>query len=100
MDEPAGEDRDREPTPAERAEREGPGSGRKYLVGAGVTVICFVGITGFVLGTNSPAETARLFGVIELPVTPLSLGMAGVVLASLVVLALFGLVTVATRRET
>lgn len=75
------------------------GSGRRYLIGAAVTVVLFAGVAGVVLGSNSPASSATFLGVLALPVTPLALGLYGVLLAGTVVTTLFGLVTVASRLE-
>ena len=74
-------------------------NGRRYLVGAGVTVTAFAGIAGFVLGANSPADATTVLGVIALPVTPVSLAVYGILLAGTVVTGLFGLVVLASRLE-
>jgi hypothetical protein len=75
------------------------GNARRYLLGAAVTVVAFAGIAGYTLGSNSPAESTTVLGVLTLPVTSLSLAAYGVVLAGTVVTVLFGLVTLASRID-
>lgn len=74
-------------------------SGRRYLVGAGVAVTLFAATAGVVLGANSPATSTTVLGVVQLPVTPVSLGLYGLVLGGTLVATLFGLVTLASRLE-
>ena len=75
------------------------GTGRRYLLGAGGVVTLFIGLTGYVLGLNSPMASAQLFGVLTVPVTPVSLAAYGLLLGGTLLTALFGLVALASRLE-
>ena len=75
------------------------GDGRRYLVGAAVTVGAFAGVAGYTLGSNSPAETVRLLGVLVVPVSGPSLAAYGVGLAGVVVTGIFGVVRLLSRFD-
>ena len=64
-----------------------------------MAVTLFAATAGVVLGANSPAASTTVLGVLRLPVTPVSLGLYGLVLGGTIVAALFGLVTLASRLE-
>lgn len=74
-------------------------SGRRYLIGAGLTVVLFATFTGYTLGSNSPASSARFASLVTVPVTRWSLALYGTILSGLVVVTLFGLVTLASRYD-
>ena len=75
------------------------GNGRRYLLGAAATVVVFAGIAGYTLGSNSPAETAKLLGVLVLPVNGFSLAAYGVGLAGAVVTGIFAVVRLLSRFD-
>jgi hypothetical protein len=77
----------------------GDRNGRRYLIGAAVTVVLFAAFAGYTLGANSPAETTTVLGAITLPVTPWALAGYGAVLAGSLVTLLFGLVSLASRLD-
>lgn len=74
-------------------------SGRRYLIGAGVTVVLFATFTGYTLGSNSPASSARFASLVTVPVTGWSLALYGALLSGLVVVTLFGLVVLASQYD-
>ncbi|SFR68702.1 DUF7520 family protein [Halogeometricum limi] len=79
-----------------------PGLGRSILLVVGLSVVAISGLLGAFIGSNGAEavpEAAVLGGLLVLPTTPLSMALYGVVLASVVLAALFGLVELASRME-
>lgn len=82
-------------------ERAGRG-GRRVVLGLYVLIVAIAGLTGFLLGSLG-AETldlrsVALFGVIELPPSPLGLAVYGTVTVGLGLGVLLGLMVYVSRR--
>ena len=75
--------------------------GRRLLIGIGIAVVILAGVVGFVIGGQG-AETRSVivvFGTVALPATGGAIALYGAVFAALVVGALFGAVSLASRYD-
>ncbi|MDS0292718.1 DUF7520 family protein [Halogeometricum luteum] len=78
------------------------GRGRSILLAVGVCVVALSGVLGFFIGSNGAEAVPRsaLFGgLLVIPTTPLAMTTYAVALSTLVLLVLFGLVELVSRRE-
>lgn len=68
-------------------------SGQKVVVRIYAAIVALAGVMGFVLGTIRPADLQpELFGVIDLPPTPLGVALYGAITVAVGLGALLGLV--------
>ncbi|MFB6129271.1 MAG: hypothetical protein ABEJ28_00425 [Salinigranum sp.] len=75
--------------------------GRRIFVAVGIAVILLAGMVGFVIGSNGAQVRPSIvvFGVLTLPVTPGTMAAYASVLAAVIVTALLGAVSVASRYD-
>lgn len=75
--------------------------GRRIFLVIAVTVVLLAGGLGFVVGSNgaSVAPTITVLGRFALPTTPVTMTVYGMVLALVSLVALFGLVTLASQFD-
>ncbi|WP_313695221.1 DUF7520 family protein [Halorarum halobium] len=75
------------------------GDGRRYLVGAGAAVTLFAATAGFLLAANNAVNGVTVFGTVHVPGTPAAMALYGALLSVLLLLALFSLVSLASRYD-
>jgi hypothetical protein len=77
-----------------------PGLGRRILLGVGVIVVVISGGLGWFVGGNDALNDAAVLGTgFVIPVTPGALALYGIVVSTTILVALFGLVELASRLE-
>lgn len=76
-------------------------TGRRVFVGLGLVVVLLSGLVGLFVGANSAGRLDQItvLGSVALPATPVAMGLYGAGLAAVVVVGLFGAVTLATRFD-
>ncbi|UIO98984.1 hypothetical protein Hbl1158_10605 [Halobaculum sp. CBA1158] len=83
-------------------EGEGPAvevSSRPYLIGTAAAVTVFAAAAGYVVAANNAVGAVTVFGLVTLPGSPAAMALYGAALATLVLVTLFGLVSVASRYD-
>ncbi|MFB6309095.1 MAG: cox cluster protein [Haloarculaceae archaeon] len=74
-------------------------SGDRIVVGLYLVIVALAGVMGFVLGTISPQGLdPELFGVVQLPPTPVGVAIYGAITVGVGLGALLGLVVYVSRR--
>ena len=75
--------------------------GRPIFVATAVVVVLIAGGMGLLVGASGQKRgmTMDLLGVVAIPMTPISVATVGVVVTVTVLVALFGLVSVASRYD-
>ncbi len=78
------------------------GLGRRILLALGGVGVLIGGLLGFVVGANSAGETGEITvgGLFAVPITPGAMTLYGMAVVSLALLALFGLISLASRFDT
>jgi hypothetical protein len=77
--------------------------GQHILLGVAGSAVLIVGLLGWIIGSNASevSDSIRLFGLnIVIPTTPVSLSLYGILFSILVLSTVFGLVVIASQRET
>ncbi|WP_132057516.1 DUF7520 family protein [Halorussus amylolyticus] len=76
-------------------------SGRPFLAGAAVVVVALAGLLGAVVGASGQEREVpmEIAGVVLFEMTPVSMAAFGMAATAGVLALLFGLVTVAARRD-
>jgi hypothetical protein len=78
------------------------GLGRTILLAVGATVVAISGVLGFFIGTNGAEvapQSAVLGGALTLPTTPLAMTLYAMAVSTVVLVSLFGLVSLASRFD-
>jgi hypothetical protein len=79
-----------------------PGLGRTILLAVGGSVVVISGVLGFFIGTNGAEAVPRttvLGGALSFPTTPLAMALYGVAVSTVLLVTIFGLVSLASRFD-